>query len=154
MKYLLIIAFISIFIGCEKKQDKVVEVSNKNTLQIESIKPAPTNPNSLEYEEYYIENIILNGSNQNLGFATKTMDAGIAHKMDAKNIARYVMLLRGKKSSDDIKAKKSAIFYTSNCGGCHGNDGKGLHGTFPDLTRPQLLGIMKKNKLYDGDIFD
>jgi mono/diheme cytochrome c family protein len=46
-----------------------------------------------------------------------------------------------------VITKKAALFFTSNCGGCHGNDGKGMNGAFPDLTLNPLLGIMK-NKEY------
>jgi len=53
------------------------------------------------------------------------MDPGIAHTMDAQNISRYVMILRDQKSTDNNKANQAQIFYTSNCGGCHGDDGKG-----------------------------
>jgi mono/diheme cytochrome c family protein len=64
--------------------------------------------------------------------------------MDAQNISRYVMILRDQKSTDNNKANQAQIFYTSNCGGCHGDDGKGLNGTFPDLTIKTLLGIEKR----------
>jgi len=137
-----------VFIGCEKEDKKPVEPLRveQKPLYVEDIKTELAKIDTLQYTEKYIEKIINEGSNQNLGFATKTMDAGIAHKMDSKNISRYVMILRNQKSSDDISARKAEIFYTSNCGGCHGNDGKGLNGTFPNLTQHPLLGIIKRKE--------
>lgn len=145
MNKYLFLAFILFFIGCEKEQiqtKKPLHVEPKQkALHVEDIKDELKNIDTTTYLEQYIEKIINEGSNQNLGFPTKTMDAGMAHSMDSKNIARYIITLRGKKSSNDEFAKKAEIFYSSNCGGCHGNDGKGLSGTFPDLTIKTMLGI-------------
>ncbi|WP_458699814.1 c-type cytochrome [Sulfurospirillum sp. 1307] len=145
MKILLLIALL--FLGCEKKENnKVIKNTKKKTkvqkqLNLEQIKQELKVINTTPYLEDYIENIINNGSNGVLGFKSGAMDAGFADKSDAKNIARYVVTLSGKKSSDDKKAKESALFFTSNCGGCHGHDGKGLNGAFPDLTVQTLKGI-------------
>jgi mono/diheme cytochrome c family protein len=38
------------------------------------------------------------------------------------------------------------MFYTSICGGCHGDDGKGLGGNYPDLTRKKLLGLERREE--------
>lgn len=150
MSRYLFLALVIFFFGCEKEQLKTkqpLHVEPKTeALHVEDIKAELSRIDTTAYLEEYIIKIINEGSNQNLGFSTKTMDAGMAHKMDAKNIARYVITLRGEKSSDDKYAKKATIFYTSNCGGCHGNDAKGLNGTFPDLTLPTLLGIEKRKE--------
>jgi len=69
------------------------------------------------------------------------MEGGYAPKEDAPGIACYVMHLAGKACSYPAEA---AGYYTSICGGCHGHYGKGLNGTYPDLTRPVLLGIQKR----------
>ena len=74
------------------------------------------------------------------------MQGGFAYKSDAKDIARFVVTLSNQKSSDNKRAKKAEIFFSSNCGGCHGQHGKGLHGSFPNLTRKPLLGIEKRKK--------
>ena len=150
MNKYLFLALCFVFIGCEKEEQKTskpLHVKPKETtLHVDDIKAELIQLNSISYIEKYIEKIINEGSNQNLGFPTKTMDAGIAHAMDAQNIARYVITLRSQKSTDDNEAKKAEIFYTSNCGGCHGNDGKGINGTFPDLTLENLLGIEKRKE--------
>lgn len=97
-----------------------------------------------DYLEEYIVTVINKGSNNNLGYAAGAMEGGYAHQSDAKDIARYSLSLSGKKSSDDSAGAKSALFYTSNCAGCHGNDGKGLNGAFPDLSLHVLKGIAKR----------
>jgi mono/diheme cytochrome c family protein len=53
------------------------------------------------------------------------------------------MTLRGE-TCDDPQIEQAQGYYTSICGGCHGNDGKGIGGTYPDLTRTPLLGIEKR----------
>lgn len=138
-----------ILLGCEKKEQpkkslhvepKTTQYStDKETLQKE-LHAIDTN----SYLESYIVHIINNGSNGTLGFSGGVMEGGIATKEDAPNIARFVMSLSGKKSSDDSAGKKAELFYTSNCGGCHGNDGKGLNGAFPDLTLQSFKGIEKR----------
>lgn len=150
MSKYLFLALIIFFWGCEKEQLKTKQPLHvepqTEVLHAKDIKAELDRIDTTDYLEEYIIKIINEGSNQNLGFATKTMDAGMAHKMDARNIARYVMTLRGEKSSDDESAKKAEIFYTSNCGGCHGNDGKGLNRTFPNLTIKTMLGIINRKK--------
>ena len=99
------------------------------------------------YVENYIIKIINEGSSGTLGFKGGSMDARIATKEDAPNIARYVMLLANRQSSDDALGRGSELFYTSNCGGCHSNDGKGMGGIFPDLTLRTYVGIQKQKAL-------
>ncbi len=156
-KYFFLV-LILIFYGCEKEQvetTKTLHVKPKpKALHVKDIKAELSKIHTTAYLEKYIVKIINEGSKQNLGFATKTMDANMAHEMDAKNIARYIITLRGEKSSDDESAKKAQIFYTSNCGGCHGNDGKGLNKTFPDLRIKNLLGIELREEFLKSKLRD
>ncbi len=99
---------------------------------------------STPYLEHYIENIINRGSSQNLGFAYGDMQEGFADSDAAPKIAAYVVTLSGRKPTHPEWVKEGRTFYVSNCGGCHGEDGKGIHGTFPDLTKDPLLGIQKR----------
>ncbi|BBG64838.1 cytochrome c oxidase subunit CcoP [Hydrogenimonas sp.] len=99
---------------------------------------------STAYLEHYIENIINSGSSQHLGFAYGDMQAGFADPEAAPKIAAYVVTLSGREPSRPEWVEKGRTFYISNCGGCHGEDGKGIKGTFPDLTRDPLLGIRKR----------
>lgn len=94
------------------------------------------------YVKQYIVHVINHGSEQ-LNFKSGFMEGGFASAADAPKIACYVMKLSGKRC-DTPYEKDAAMFYSSNCAGCHGEDGKGLYGTFPDLTRQTLLGIEKK----------
>ena len=68
------------------------------------------------------------------------IEGGFADTEDAKKIACYALTLFGKKYTTPY-AEATAMLYTSICGRCHGNDGKGLGGTYPDLTKSKMLGI-------------
>jgi mono/diheme cytochrome c family protein len=97
------------------------------------------------YTLRYIIEIINHGS-QNLHFKKdEVMEAGFASHEDAPKIAAYVMQLRGE-SANKAETKDGAMFFTSICGGCHGNDAKGISGAYPDLTRQPLLGIEQRKR--------
>ncbi len=100
--------------------------------------------NSAEYVKNYIVQVINHGSDT-LGFKGRVMEGGFASKEDAPKIACYVLEMSGRKCPHDYP-KDAAMFYTSICGGCHGNDGKGIDGKYPDLTRKKLLGIANREK--------
>ena len=94
-----------------------------------------------KYTKQYITYIINHGS-QNLHFKKdEVMEKGFVSPKDAPEVACYVMTLAGDKCDYSYGAP---MLYTSNCAGCHGNNGKGLHGTYPDLTRRPLLGLAKE----------
>lgn len=95
------------------------------------------------YLKQYITDVINHGSDQLYFKKNEVMDAGFASEEDAEKIACYVMELSGR-HCDTTYPSDAAGFYTSICGGCHGNDGKGLDGTYPDLTRTPLLGIRQR----------
>lgn len=96
---------------------------------------------SKEFVVDYIVNVINNGSNR-LGFQKEGMEGGFVPKEKARDVACYVYELSGRKCSKPY-AKDANLFFSSNCAGCHGRDGKGLNDTFPDLTRIPLLGLEK-----------
>lgn len=98
--------------------------------------------NTAEYTKQYIIKVIDHGSNI-LDFKGGKMEAGFASHDDAEKIACYVLELSGKKCKEPYPTD-AAMFYTSICGGCHGDDGKGLGGTYPDLTQSKMLGIKKR----------
>jgi len=95
------------------------------------------------YLKQYIIGIINHGSDQLAFKPTEIMDAGFASKEDAPKIAAYILALSGNKN-DTTYPKDAPMYYSSNCAGCHGEDAKGLNGTYPDLTREKLLGIEKR----------
>ncbi len=98
----------------------------------------------------YISHVINEGSNI-LGFPGGEMEGGYVDSSVAPRIACYVLELSGRKCPHEYP-KDAAMYFSSVCAGCHGNDAKGLHGSFPDLTRERLLGIERfvKNR-FDRD---
>ncbi len=100
-----------------------------------------------EYTRQYITDIIDYGS-RNLHFKKEEiMEKGFVSKKDAPKVACYVMTLSGEKCDYPYEA---SLLYASNCAGCHGNDGKGLDGTYPDLTRRPLLGIALRRSFLEN----
>ena len=91
----------------------------------------------------YITHVIIHGSDTLHFNQDEVMEPGFASPEDAPHIACYVMTLRGDRC-DDPQIEQAQGYYTSICGGCHGNDGKGTGGAYPDLTRQPLLGIEKR----------
>ncbi len=80
----------------------------------------------------YIENVINNGSNH-LNFQEDGMEGGYVPKSKARDVAYYVYELSGKKTKK-VYSKDASLYFSSNCAGCHGIDGKGIKGSYPDLT--------------------
>ncbi len=99
---------------------------------------------STAYLEKYIVDVVNRGSKQRLGFKYGDMPARMADEKAAPKIAAYVVTLSGREPTHPEWVKAGRIFYVSNCGGCHGEDGRGIHGTFPDLTRDPMLGIARR----------
>jgi len=105
---------------------------------------------SIRYAQEYIVEVINTGSSV-LGFVGGVMEGGFASREDAGKIASYVLTLSGKKPLEAYPPD-AQMFYTSNCGGCHGDDGKGLGGNYPDLTRKILLGIERRKESIEMQI--
>ena len=103
-----------------------------------------------EYIQEYIVKVINHGSDT-LAFKSGVMEGGFASREDAPKIACYVMKLSGKQCAQSYP-EDAAMFYTSICGGCHGDDGKGINGAFPDLTRKKMLGIAKREAFLKDQI--
>jgi cytochrome c553 len=143
---LIVVAFLSV--ACSKHEDNRVDnqkekIDIKN--DVDALKLELKLINSVEYLEKYIKDVIINGSNK-LEFKTSPMQGGFALLDDAKKISHFVVTLSGRNCTDHEMAKKAQMYYTSNCGGCHGDDGKGLNGVYPDLTKEKLLGIQKREE--------
>lgn len=83
--------------------------------------------NLTEYgHQAHIEYVINNGS-KGLNYPGGEMPAGLASGSDVSAVAAYVA--GGMKASG-----KGQEVYAMACASCHGEDGKGMFGTFPDLT--------------------
>jgi cytochrome c553 len=100
---------------------------------------------SSAYVRDYIARVIVHGSDTLHFNRDEVMEPGFTSVEDAPRIACYVMTLRGE-TCDDPQIEQAQGYYTSICGGCHGNDGKGTGGAYPDLTRRPLLGIEKRGQ--------
>jgi len=103
---------------------------------------------TVAYTYRYVLDVIEHGSNQLHFKPQEVMEGGFVGHEDAPKVACYVLSLAGE-SCPLSSAKDAAMFYSSNCAGCHGEDGKGLHGTYPDLTRRPLLGIEARKTLLE-----
>ncbi len=112
----------------------------------EELKKLQTN----QYTKEYVISVINHGSSQ-FDFSGGEMEGGFASPEDAPKIACYVLELSGKRCEQKYE-KDAAMFFSSNCAGCHGDDGKGLNGTYPDLTRKKLLGIEKREEFLKDHI--
>jgi len=126
--------------------DKKISKYREHTLkhQRDHLEDELSNIDSVAYLKEYIISVINHGS-YDLGFVGGTMEGGFASKEDAPKIACFVVELSGKKCNETY-SKDAQMFYTSICGGCHGNDGKGLGGNYPDLTNKKLIGIKKREE--------
>jgi hypothetical protein len=131
-----------------KETTKRVNHTTKQNIQYKSKIQAQEELKKIKKSSYlkqYIIDIINNGSNQ-FSFSGGEMEGGFASTKDAPKIACYVLTLSGKKCKDPYP-KDATMFYSSICAGCHGDDGKGLNGTYPDLTQNIFLGIKKRELL-------
>ena len=95
-----------------------------------------------QYVYDYILRVIEDGS-EGLGFPGGVMEGGYVSREEAPKIACYVLELGGHRCPHSYP-RDAEMFYTSVCAGCHGNDGRGIHGSYPDLTRHKLLGIERR----------
>ena len=145
---IIIIALAYGFYNAKKRESKPIIVQSNYNKHIEE---HPTSHYEEElkklhtpaYLKQYIIDIINHGSNQLEFKPTEIMDAGFASKEDASKIASYILALSDTKYGTTYP-KDAPMYYSSNCAGCHGEDAKGLNGTYPDLTREKLLGIEKR----------
>ena len=95
--------------------------------------------NNLELS--YIVDVINNGSNR-LNFKGGEMEGGFVPKNKAKDVACYVLSLKGKPCKSGY-SKDAPLYFSSNCAGCHGIDAKGIKGSFPSLINKEFLGFKK-----------
>ena len=132
--------------GCSKQEESKKEVKTEKKVQIDidKLKEEYLKLNTTEYIEKYIQKVIKNGLKGH-GFLEE-MPGNIVDEKTAKLISYYVVELTGRKSTHPKEAKTSQIFYTSNCGSCHGEDGKGIKNSAPDLTKKHYLGIEDRRK--------
>ncbi len=138
------------FASCAKEDDikEKEKISDETAILPKdslSLKKEYARIDTIEYLEEYIQKVIRDGSSGH-NYPGGEMQSGLVDEKTAKLISYFVTELSGKKSSHHQEAQKAQMFYTSNCGGCHGDDGKGLNGTYPDLTKERFFGIEERIK--------
>lgn len=126
----------------KKEENAPWAVSHKSE---PNIQPLSIEGNNTEQIYKYILSVIAYGSHR-LHFPGGEMEGGYLRGMEARRAACYVMKLQEKKCPDSEASQGGAMYYTSVCGGCHGNDGRGLNGSYPDLTRKPLLGLQNRER--------
>ena len=89
----------------------------------------------------YIIDVINNGSSGH-GFSGGEMEGGFVPKQKAKDVACYLMSLRGKPCKEGY-SQDAPLFFSSNCAGCHGMNAQGIKGSYPNLLRKTFLGLEK-----------
>ena len=84
----------------------------------------------------HIEYVVKNGS-KGLGYQGGNMPAGLVSGDDVSVVADYV--------SGGLKDEgRGREIFINSCASCHGEDGKGMYGTFPDLTTYGSVGFTTK----------
>ena len=99
--------------------------------------------NSVKYIEY-----VINHGSEWLHYKGGVMEGGYISAKDAHKVACYVVHLSGRECKEGYP-KEAQMYFSSVCAGCHGNDGKGLHGNYPDLTKKELDGLKRLYKLHN-----
>ena len=126
-----------------QKPEKAAKITSRTPVASahSSVLKASIPKNESERIYRYILHVINHGSHR-FHFPGGVMEGGYIPEENAPAVACYVMELGGHRCPHPYP-KEAALFFSSSCAGCHGSDGKGIHGTYPDLTRPVLLGIEK-----------
>ncbi len=117
----------------------------KTTPSPSKIKPSTLSSHKIAKKELneleYIMDVINNGSNR-LGFKGGEMEGGFIPTEKAKDVACYLLSLRGTPCKEGF-SQDAPLYFSSNCAGCHGMDAKGIKGSYPNLLRKPLLGLEK-----------
>jgi len=140
-EYIVITIFILVllygyFNYTKTKNINTQNLESKRMKNMSSIKSLPLTEKSITN---YIIDVINSGSNR-FKFRGGEMEGGYIPKSSAKDVACYVYELSGRKCTKPY-SKNAQLLFSSSCAGCHGNDGKGINGRYPDLTKKRLLGL-------------
>ena len=133
----LLILLLILGYACYNRQYRQHSTQPQTAVTPESQPAADSAARTVHSLKDYIVHVINHGSSQLHFKKDEIMEGGYAPREDASGIACYVLTLA--KEQCDYPSE-AAGYYSSICGGCHGDDGRGLGGTYPDLTRRPLLG--------------
>ncbi|NPA03539.1 MAG: c-type cytochrome [Epsilonproteobacteria bacterium] len=98
--------------------------------------------NCVECFEQYVEDVINNGLDI-FHYPSGAMPAGTVSKEEAKKIAAFMATLQGFTPTNVEYVEEGKALFYGNCTGCHGVEGKGQEGYFPDLTKRPLEGFKR-----------
>jgi cytochrome c553 len=152
-----------LFSGCEHpiKQPEMTCSSNVQTTETLSRETMQTELKELKRIvketgtamccQKYIEKVINEGSSV-LNLPAGVMDAGYVAGEDVKKVASYVLTLSKREPIYAQYLQEGNMLYNGNCGGCHGDDGKGLGGAYPDLTLSLFEGAKLRKAAYINKI--
>ncbi len=102
-------------------------------------------PNCVECFERYIEEVINKGLDI-FHYPSGPMPPATVSPQDAKKIAAFMATLQGFTPTHPEWVQEGKALFYGNCTGCHGPEGKGQKGYFPDLTKRPLEGYQKLMK--------
>jgi len=121
------------------RDTNTLKVDNKKRVSHSTLEINSSNLYTTKNIKNYIVSVINNGSNR-LHYPGGEMEGGYISPKDTDMVACFVLELSGRKCPYSYP-KKAEMYFSSVCAGCHGNDGKGLNGSYPDLTVKKLKGL-------------
>jgi len=96
---------------------------------------------------------VIKAGGKGLNYPLGEMPAELVNEADAKAVAAFVMAeLSGAKKTKypDLVAKGKEVWVAGTCSSCHGEDGQGMGGSAPDLTKygtvAFLAEVLEKGK--------
>ena len=102
-------------------------------------------PDCSECFERYVTQVIDEGLDL-FKYTSGPMPGGTVSPEEAKKIAAFLTTLQGYRPSHPEWVQEGKALFYGNCTGCHGPEGKGQKGYFPDLTRRPLEGYERLMK--------
>ena len=100
-------------------------------------------PDDVRCFEKYVVHVIDEGLDI-FHYPSDPMPAHTVSHTEAQKIAAFMATLQGLRPTHPEWVKEGRYLFYGNCTGCHGPDGKGQKGYFPDLTRRPLEGLQKR----------
>jgi hypothetical protein len=157
IKITVIVSIVLLFLGCDTKKEAQTascKIQSQPTVdaaamkrELQELKRVVKETGTARCCQRYIEQVIAQGSSV-LQLPAGVMDAGYAQGDDIKKIASYVLTLSGRKALYPEFLQEGNMLFSGNCAGCHGDDGKGMNGAYPDLTLPLFRGAQLRKENY------
>ncbi|NPA63498.1 MAG: c-type cytochrome [Epsilonproteobacteria bacterium] len=127
-------------------------IKHKETAITSTQSPSHTHQSALDLRpdcpecfERYVEWVINEGLDL-FKYPSGPMPGGTVSPQEAKKIAAFLATLQGYSPSHPEWVQEGKALFYGNCTGCHGPEGKGQRGYFPDLTKKPLEGYERLMK--------